>query len=117
MYSQNNNIPFQDSDYYHDDKHKQKRTIACWTALDAVNETNGTIEWIDFLGDKHLLNVQAGSILFMSNQLLHQSMGNSSSTFRRAFMPQFSQTSILLADDEPVGLAIHCKNKPADMQY
>lgn len=100
-----------DSDYYDDDRHKDESTIACWTALDKVEEHNGTVEIIDFQGNKKVIYASPGSILFMSNKLLHKSTGNSSRLFRRAFMPQFSSRPILYYDerhDRCVGYAVPC---------
>ena len=55
--------------------------------------------------------VPAGSIVFMSNRLRHKSTGNTSSRFRRVFMPQYSLNPLLSIDNEEkaVGLAIQCK--------
>ncbi|KAG2201993.1 hypothetical protein INT47_000532 [Mucor saturninus] len=97
-----------DSDYYQDERHRQERTVACWTALDTVDENNGTIEIKDFLGNQETICVPAGSIVFMSDQLLHTSTGNASSKFRRAYMTQFSSSPLLYQDGQCVALAIKC---------
>jgi ectoine hydroxylase-related dioxygenase (phytanoyl-CoA dioxygenase family) len=97
-------------------RHRQEPTIACWTALDPVNENNGTIELVDFLGQPMILQAPAGTVLFMSNQLLHKSTGNSSRTFRRAYMPQYSKKPLVNSDSallapkasQCVGLAVKC---------
>ena len=80
-----------DSDYYHDTSIKNQMTVACWTALDDVNRVNGTV----IVEDGHVVEIPAGSILFMSSHLLHKSTGNASTQFRRVFMPQFSTLPIL----------------------
>jgi ectoine hydroxylase-related dioxygenase (phytanoyl-CoA dioxygenase family) len=105
---------FQDSDYYTDIRHQQESTIACWTALDPVNENNGTVQLVDFLGQSLVLQAPAGTVLFMSNQLLHKSTGNSSKTFRRAYMAQYSKKPLLVNSDgaleasQCIGLAVKC---------
>ncbi|KAG1169290.1 hypothetical protein G6F70_008912 [Rhizopus microsporus] len=68
-----------DSDYYHDTSIKNQMTVACWTALDDVNRVNGTV----IVEDGHVVEIPAGSILFMSSHLLHKSTGNASTQFRR----------------------------------
>ncbi|KAI9246199.1 hypothetical protein BY458DRAFT_528133 [Sporodiniella umbellata] len=103
-----------DSDYYRDRRVREKCSIACWTALNDVNELNGTL----VLQDHTLVDVPAGSIVFMSSHLLHKSTGNKTSLFRRAFMPQFS-TEPFVDLDKPhlplsercLGLAINCHGK------
>ncbi|CAO3637077.1 unnamed protein product [Mucor hiemalis] len=104
-----------DSDYYDDSRHRDENTVACWTALDNVEEHNGTVEIIDFQGRNEMIHASAGSILFMSNKLRHKSTGNASSKFRRAFMPQFSTKPIVYYDkqhlppsDQCVGYAVPC---------
>lgn len=100
-----------DSDYYHDIKIRSQPSIACWTALDEVNESNGTV----VLEDQSIMTMPAGSILFMSSQLIHKSAGNSTNLFRRAFMPQFSTVPFVDSDkshlplsEQCLGLAIKC---------
>lgn len=93
-----------DSDYYHDTSIKNQVTIACWTALDDVNRLNGTV----IVEDDHVVEIPAGSILFMSSHLLHKSTGNTSTQFRRAFMPQFSSLPILDKTKSHLPLAEQC---------
>lgn len=66
------------------------------------------MQLVDFLGENKILKASAGTVLFMSNQLLHKSTGNSSHLFRRAFMAQFSTCPLLDDLQQCVGLAIPC---------
>ncbi|KAH8555147.1 hypothetical protein BGW37DRAFT_525256 [Umbelopsis sp. PMI_123] len=70
------------------------KSVACWTALDDVDESNGslTIKPLDG-SDEYLVNVAAGSIVFLSNRVVHKSTANQSRLFRRAYMPQYSAES------------------------
>ncbi|KAI8083747.1 hypothetical protein BDF21DRAFT_492653 [Thamnidium elegans] len=97
-----------DSDYYQDDRHRDIRSIACWTALDSVTEHNGTIEIRDFLGTHHTICAEAGTIVYMSDQLVHKSTCNLSSKFRRVYMNQFSASPLyyLDSDEQCVALAV-----------
>lgn len=55
-----------------------------------------------------LVEVPAGSIVFLSGWVRHCSMGNSSSKFRRAFMPQYSAGKVVTATGGMVSLAVPC---------
>ncbi|KAL1932169.1 hypothetical protein VTP01DRAFT_9225 [Rhizomucor pusillus] len=92
-----------DSDYLEQEL-QQKPTVACWIALDPVDESNGTILIQDAASS---INVPANSIVFMSNRLVHKSAGNASNRFRRVFMPQYSAKP-LTRNAAPVGLAVPC---------
>ncbi|KAI8328498.1 hypothetical protein BC941DRAFT_444800 [Chlamydoabsidia padenii] len=102
-----------DSDYYQDATWENEVSVACWMALDDVNEENGTV-LIGSLGKgkeaeqvKHSIRAPAGSIVFMSSRLAHKSTGNASSRFRRAFMPQYSSRPFLdPLSGLPIALAI-----------
>ncbi|ORX60490.1 hypothetical protein DM01DRAFT_1404747 [Hesseltinella vesiculosa] len=102
-----------DSDYYQDAKCRKEPTIACWIALDDVDEHNGTL-YLGTMADKHseahghhVVNIPAGSIVFMNCRLWHKSLGNESSLFRRAFMPQFCKRPVIDPDTNlPVAMAI-----------
>ncbi|KAI8047675.1 uncharacterized protein B0P05DRAFT_576239 [Gilbertella persicaria] len=94
-----------DSDYYQDLEDRMEPTVACWTCLDNVAESNGTVELVDFKGQPYVFEATAGSILFMSNRLLHKSTGNATSKFRRAFMPQYSKQPMMKSNQ---CLAIQC---------
>ncbi|KAI8879188.1 hypothetical protein K501DRAFT_257217 [Backusella circina FSU 941] len=106
-----------DSDYYEQMNLQEEPTIACWTALDAVDQTNGTVV-IGSLSDKNTTKVvtaPAGSVLFMSSKLFHHSTGNSSDKFRRAYMPQYSIRPLVYPNkggiplsQQCVGLAVKC---------
>ncbi|KAI9251119.1 hypothetical protein EDC94DRAFT_622292 [Helicostylum pulchrum] len=95
-----------DSDYYRDDRHRDICSIACWTALDSVTEHNGTIEIEDFLGTHHTICAEAGTIVFMSDQLVHKSTCNLSSKFRRVYMNQFSASPLYHLDSDQQCLAL-----------
>ncbi|KAI8140568.1 hypothetical protein BJV82DRAFT_623120 [Fennellomyces sp. T-0311] len=103
----------QDSDYL-DIRLQNQPTVACWIALDPVDEENGTIVLSDMQNpgrEPAKVVVPAGSIVFMSNQLRHKSTGNASHLFRRVFMPQYSVNPLLSLESNEVraiGLAIRC---------
>ncbi|KAG2215662.1 hypothetical protein INT45_002765, partial [Circinella minor] len=102
----------QDSDYL-DPRLQSQSTVACWIALDSVDESNGTIMISDLEnphGEPFPVIVPAGSIVFMSNRLRHKSTGNTSSRFRRVFMPQYSLNPLMSIDnnEKAIGLAIQC---------
>ncbi|CAO3609316.1 unnamed protein product [Cunninghamella echinulata] len=107
-----------DSDYYQDISLKNEKTIACWIALDSVNEKNGTLHIKD-INNSHqhedntnlIVEIPAGSIVFMSSHLLHKSTGNASSKFRRVFMPQYSKRPLFNPQTFiPVALAVPISN-------
>ncbi len=57
--------------------------------------------------DVKCLTVKAGTAIIMSDRLLHCSSANMSKYTRRAWMPQFSKTSILShTDSAPVSFAV-----------
>ncbi|KAG2176342.1 hypothetical protein INT43_005576 [Umbelopsis isabellina] len=66
-------------------------SVACWTALDEVDQNNGslTIRPMDGGADMEI-KVPAGSIVFISNRVVHKSTPNNSRRFRRVYMPQYS---------------------------
>ncbi|KAI9250581.1 hypothetical protein BDA99DRAFT_522886 [Phascolomyces articulosus] len=106
----------QDSDYLGPQLQNQS-TVACWIALDPVDEFNGTIMLCDLRephGEPVKVIVPAGSVVFMSNQLRHKSTGNKSSRFRRVFMPQYSLNPLASIEHdnknehEAIGLSIQC---------
>ncbi|KAF9989951.1 hypothetical protein BGZ75_004339 [Mortierella antarctica] len=53
-----------------------------------------------------LVEIPAGSIVFLSGLVRHCSMGNSSSKFRRAYMPQFSSGKVVGEEERLVSLAV-----------
>ncbi|CDS12980.1 hypothetical protein LRAMOSA05164 [Lichtheimia ramosa] len=99
----------QDSEYL-DRSLRKERSIACWIALDDVDQHNGTL----LIGDPEKeqeatpVCVSAGSIVFMSDQLFHKSTGNASGKFRRVFMPQYSKVPMTRHGKDVVGLAVPC---------
>ncbi|KAI9497919.1 hypothetical protein BDB00DRAFT_802548 [Zychaea mexicana] len=104
----------QDSEYL-DPRLQSHSTVACWIALDPVDEVNGTIMVSDLknpAADPFVVRVPAGSIVFMSNKLRHKSTGNAGRLFRRVFMPQYSLNPLLSLEDDgdakAIGLAIKC---------
>ncbi|ORZ17691.1 hypothetical protein BCR42DRAFT_490404 [Absidia repens] len=106
-----------DSDYYREVSLQNELTVACWIALDDVNENNGTL-LVGPLNDKsadtnanqqikEIINIPAGSVVFMSSHIHHKSTGNASSRFRRVFMPQYSSRPLLNPQSFlPVALAV-----------
>ncbi|KAG0289576.1 hypothetical protein BGZ96_006908 [Linnemannia gamsii] len=65
-------------------------------------------EWVCENQAPVLVEVPAGSIVFLSGWVRHCSMGNSSSKFRRAFMPQYSAGKVVTATGGMVSLAVPC---------
>ncbi|KAF9329016.1 hypothetical protein BGZ91_000742 [Linnemannia elongata] len=78
-----------------------------------AGSTTGTLpndpkEWICESQPPVLVEVPAGSIVFLSGWVRHCSLGNSSSKFRRAFMPQYSAGKVVTATGGMVSLAVPC---------
>ncbi|KAF8945023.1 hypothetical protein BGZ47_003369 [Haplosporangium gracile] len=65
-------------------------------------------EWVCESQAPVLVEVPAGSIVFLSGWVRHCSLGNSSSKFRRAFMPQYSAGKVVTATGGMVSLAVPC---------
>ncbi|CAO3573800.1 unnamed protein product [Mortierella alpina] len=59
-----------------------------------------------------LVKVPAGSIVFLSGLVRHCSLGNPSSKFRRAYMPQFSSGQVVGEEERIVSLAVPVDNTP-----
>ncbi|KAF9947275.1 hypothetical protein BGZ72_010728 [Mortierella alpina] len=59
-----------------------------------------------------LVEIPAGSIVFLSGLVRHCSLGNASSKFRRAYMPQFSAGKVVGEEDRIISLAV-----PVDDTY
>ncbi|KAF9934773.1 hypothetical protein FBU30_000067 [Linnemannia zychae] len=57
-----------------------------------------------------LVEVPAGSIVFLSGWVRHCSLGNSSYRFRRAFMPQYSAGKVVTETGGLVSLAVPCRD-------
>ncbi|KAF9402403.1 hypothetical protein BGZ94_004942 [Podila epigama] len=57
-----------------------------------------------------LIQVPAGSVVFLSGFVRHCSLGNGSSKFRRAFMPQYSIGKVLNAEGGYISLAVPCSD-------
>ncbi|KAK3815592.1 MAG: hypothetical protein JOS17DRAFT_759962 [Linnemannia elongata] len=79
----------------------------------AGNTTAGTLpndpkEWVCESQPPVLVEVPAGSIVFLSGWVRHCSLGNSSPKFRRAFMPQYSAGKVVTATGGLVSLAVPC---------
>ncbi|KAJ2077562.1 hypothetical protein H4R24_005059 [Coemansia sp. RSA 988] len=95
--------------------------VSVWTPLDYVSEANGTV-LIDPFPDPSqpgiyppstsvtrspvIASMSAGSALFMDGRVRHCSTGNTTSTFRTAYMPQFSLGAITTADNTYAALAV-----------
>ncbi|KAG0185412.1 hypothetical protein DFQ28_009382 [Apophysomyces sp. BC1034] len=102
-----------DSDYLSPSLQKE-HTLACWIALDPVSLINGTLTVEDLENDETtVIDVPAGSIVFMANHLRHKSTGNRSALFRRAFMPQYSTRPMQDDSAKYVGLALRCVTEEA----
>ena len=103
-----------DSDWCSQGIHNYHRYLSIWCALDDVHEENGTIYTKgdgDGNGDDDSdgvpLVADAGTIIVMSDQVLHRSSPNIGDTVRRAWMPQFSAGRIAWKEsDKPVAFAI-----------
>ncbi|RKP10310.1 hypothetical protein THASP1DRAFT_27902 [Thamnocephalis sphaerospora] len=99
-------------------------TVACWIALDDVNEAATYNAWHDARAARyspqnahdvqavsetvHSLALTAGSILIMSARVRHCSTGNGSGRTRRAYMPQYSAGVVAGPDARPLALAVPC---------
>ncbi|PIA17666.1 hypothetical protein COEREDRAFT_40552, partial [Coemansia reversa NRRL 1564] len=96
--------------------------LSIWTPLDNVSEANGTV-LIDPFPDSSspaiypslspsgtrkpvVATMSAGSALFMDGRVRHCSTGNASSSFRTAYMPQFSLGAITTPNNSYVALAV-----------
>ncbi|KAG0045065.1 hypothetical protein BGZ83_009680 [Gryganskiella cystojenkinii] len=55
-----------------------------------------------------LVEIPKGSVVFMSGFLRHCSLGNQSSKFRRAYMPQYSVGKVKAEEGNYVSLAVPC---------
>ncbi|KAG0085611.1 hypothetical protein BGZ92_008868 [Podila epicladia] len=58
-----------------------------------------------------LVDIPAGSVVFMSGFVRHCSLGNGSMKFRRAFMPQYSIGKVMNAEGGYISLAVPCTVK------
>ncbi|KAF9579518.1 hypothetical protein BGW38_004194 [Lunasporangiospora selenospora] len=56
-----------------------------------------------------LVEIPAGSVVFLSGFVRHCSLGNSTSLFRRAFMPQYSAGKVETSEGGLVSLAVPCE--------
>ena len=104
--------------------------VACWSALDAVNEENGTVyllpydragtrellphhkaqddfDLIGYTGDDPGVPVitPAGSIAVFSSRVLHRSGLNTTPNQRRIYLPQYSSAPVLKENGEPYYIA------------
>ncbi|KAK3842684.1 MAG: hypothetical protein J3R72DRAFT_442180 [Linnemannia gamsii] len=75
-------------------------------ALDSLH--SNPKEWVCESQPPVLVEVPAGSIVFLSGWVRHCSLGNSSSKFRRAFMPQYSAGKVVTEAGGLVSLAVPC---------
>lgn len=80
------------------------------TSTASVSLSKDPKEWVCESQAPVLVEVPAGSIVFLSGWVRHCSMGNSSSKFRRAFMPQYSAGKVVTATGGMVSLAVPCND-------
>ncbi|KAJ2802378.1 hypothetical protein H4R20_003299 [Coemansia guatemalensis] len=106
---------------YFSSEQRAHSIVSVWTPLDDVSEANGTV-LIDPFPDPSrpaiypssasgtrepvVATMSAGSALFMDGRVRHCSTGNTSSTFRTVYMPQFSLGAIRAADSDYAALAV-----------
>ncbi|KAF9125756.1 hypothetical protein BGW39_007182 [Mortierella sp. 14UC] len=74
-------------------------------------------EWVCESQAPVLVEVPAGSIAFLSGWVRHCSLGNSSSKFRRAFMPQYSAGKVVTETGGLVSLAVPCKEPEREREW
>ncbi|KAF9396130.1 hypothetical protein CPC16_004785 [Podila verticillata] len=58
-----------------------------------------------------LVDIPAGSVVFLSGFVRHCSLGNASAKFRRAFMPQYSIGKVMNGEGGYISLAVPCSVK------
>lgn len=58
-----------------------------------------------------LVDIPAGSVVFLSGFVRHCSLGNGSAKFRRAFMPQYSIGKVMNGEGGYISLAVPCSVK------
>ncbi|GAB5593861.1 hypothetical protein Unana1_08761 [Umbelopsis nana] len=96
-------------------------SVACWTALDDVNEVrdalfeqdNGSLIIRPMDGSpEYTVKVPSGSIVFLSNKVVHKSTANGSRRFRRAFMPQYSSKATSVGQSVDVTAYWHLRPTP-----
>lgn len=79
--------------------------------------TIGYIEHLDAAELKYerqapvLVDIPAGSVVFLSGFVRHCSLGNGSMKFRRAFMPQYSIGKVMNDEGGYISLAVPCTVK------
>ena len=124
----------QDSGYVksRDPETRHKPYLSCWTALDDVNETNGTVYLLphsragtkNHIQDHHreegtndligytgndpgiAVNAPAGSMACFSSTSLHRSGANSTEAMRRVYLMQYSAEPLLSSDGTLWGDAV-----------
>lgn len=102
----------QDSDWCLERANGCSQYLSLWCALDDMSQENGCLQVRVCAADEQVhdakcLPVKAGTAIIMSDRLLHCSSANMSKHTRRAWMPQFSKTSILShKDSAPVSFAV-----------
>ena len=80
--------------------------VSLWTALDDVNEENGTLYTRGPGAEEKPIIANAGSVVVMGDRTLHRSCVNLSDKGRRVWMPQFSSGPITAEGGEPVSFAV-----------
>lgn len=124
----------QDSGYVknRDPKTMHRPYLSCWTALDDVDESNGTVyllphsragtrnhicphvlepdsnDLVGYSGDDPGIAViaPAGSIVCFSSTLLHRSGPNTIDAMRRVYLTQYSMEPILHSNGSPWGFVV-----------
>ncbi|KAI8821163.1 uncharacterized protein EV422DRAFT_620048 [Fimicolochytrium jonesii] len=110
-----------DGEYVRDEQ--RGGSVACWVALDDVDETNGTLHIQPFTAPHCThqppivtIRAQAGTMVILASHVMHCSTPNLSRRFRMCFMPQFFVRGGGEGEErqgdaegrEGVGLAIPC---------
>jgi ectoine hydroxylase-related dioxygenase (phytanoyl-CoA dioxygenase family) len=89
--------------YEHAPNRLNELAVARWSSSRSEREKE---EMTRAFANVRAMRVRAGSILCLSDEVLHCSGPNASSAARRAWMPQFSKGEVLNADAQPVAMAV-----------
>jgi ectoine hydroxylase-related dioxygenase (phytanoyl-CoA dioxygenase family) len=114
-------------------------TVSCWIALDDMNFTNGTLKMqpyqqssYDFFNNDldithyhfqrkqepllhessshEILQVQAGSIVWIAPFVWHTSHSNQTNHYRRVYMPQFSSAPLIPSNLKDLRISVEIKS-------
>ncbi|KAG0212776.1 hypothetical protein BGX28_005623 [Mortierella sp. GBA30] len=72
----------------------------------SLEDLDNPTEWTCERQNPILVDIPAGSIVFLSGFVRHCSLGNSSSKFRRAYMPQYSSGEVVGDEERIISLAV-----------